>query len=510
MKLPDHFSAKPLMLATLMLCAAALASNALAQKKGGTLVIGSEAEFSGFNHSKAKIFNQNTMMPAMAVMEGLFAYEGKQIVPRLALSLTEAPDRMSAMVKLRQGVKFHDGTPFNADAVVAHYTWLLAPETGLNTAIIASIKNVEKVDDATVRFNLHQPWTALRSALAIDSLTNLIASPTALKTDPEGFHRKPVGTGPFVFKEWRSGDRITLERNPGYWDPKLPYLDKVVYRVLPDANTRFQSIKSGEVDVTMSGASNHTQDAKKDPTLKVHEFEGSGAISWNFHNKKAPFDDARVRQAVVHAFNSQAMVDTFFLGTTKPSVDLMGSASEWFCPKLNWRGYDLPRARALVAQYGKPIKFELVTTNNPAGRRMGSMLQEFVKDAGMDAQIKLVEQSQNVRIGITGDYQMDIWRFTDIGGDPDLVFSYYFGGKDPVSRHDPGKVNLILDKARQEIDPKKRHTMYCDVAQIVSDEAYQLIPVRVIYFGIAQPSVKNLPLLQNGLIRVRSTWVDKK
>ncbi|MBI5254902.1 MAG: hypothetical protein HY855_00270 [Burkholderiales bacterium] len=488
----------------------AAASPALAQKRGGTLTVGSEAEFSGFNHAKAKIFNQNTLMPAMAVMEGLFAYEGKQIVPRLALSLAEAPDRLSATVKLRPGVKFHDGTPFNAEAVAAHYSWLMAPEQGINTAMLAPIKSVEKVEELTVRFNLHQPWTALRSALAIDSLSNLIGSPTAIKADPEGFHRKPVGTGPFVFKEWRSGDRVVLERNPKYWDPKLPHLDSVVFRVLPDANTRYQSIKSGEVDIANLGAANHLLDARKEPGLKVSSYEGSGSISWNFHNGKEPFNDARVRQAVVHAFNSQAMVDTFFLGTTKPTNDLFGPNSEWYCPKLEWRGYDLPRARALVAKVGKPIKFELVTTNNPTGRRMGTMLQQFVKEAGMEAELKLVEQSQNVRIGVSGDYQMDIWRYNDIGGDPDLVLTYYFGGKQPVSRHDPGKVNPLLDQARIETDAKKRHALYCQVAQIVSDEAYQLIPVRVTYHAAAQPHVKGLPPLQNSLIRVRGMWIEKK
>ena len=201
--------------------AAFAVSPAIAQTRGGTLTIGTEAEFSGFDHLKAKIFNQNTTAPASSVMETLFAYEGKNIVPRLGLSLTEAPDRLSATVKLRQGVKFHDGTPFNADAVVFHYERLLAPDSGVNVGMLAPIEKVEKIDDHTVRFKLKAPWSALRSALALEGLTNFIGSPTALK-DGEAFHRHPVGTGPFVVKEWRAGDRLVLERNPDYWDTKLP------------------------------------------------------------------------------------------------------------------------------------------------------------------------------------------------------------------------------------------------------------------------------------------------
>lgn len=94
-----------------------------------------------------------------------------------------------------------------------------------------------------------------------------------------------------------------------------------------------------------------------------------------------------MRAAVVHAFNSKAMLDTFFLGTTVATTDLLGSNSEWHCPKLNWRGYDLAKARALVASVGKPIKFQLVSTNTPAGRRQAGMVQQFVKEAGMEAEI---------------------------------------------------------------------------------------------------------------------------
>ncbi len=491
--------------------AAFAVSPAIAQTRGGTLTIGTEAEFSGFDHLKAKIFNQNTTAPASSVMETLFAYEGKNIVPRLGLSLTEAPDRLSATVKLRQGVKFHDGSPFNADAVVFHYERLLAPDSGVNVGMLAPIEKVEKIDDHTVRFKLKAPWSALRSALALEGLTNFIGSPTALK-DGEAFHRHPVGTGPFVVKEWRAGDRLVLERNPDYWDKKLPYLDRVVYRVLPDGNTRFASIKSGEVDIGRMDVAEHVLAARDDGALVVHDYEGSGAFMWNFQNERPPFDDARVRQAVTHAFNAQAMIDTMFRGTTKPTNDLMGPKSAWHCPDLKWRNHDLAKARALVAQYGKPVEFELVSTNTPAGRRQAAMVQQFAQQAGMKVTIRLVEQSQNVRVGISGDYQMDVWRYSDIGMDPDMVLTYYFGGAKgkPVSRHDTSKVDPLLAKARSEPDPKKRKTMYCEVMQVIADEAYALIPIRTTYFAIAHPYVKGLPEMQNSLIRVRGMWLDKK
>ncbi len=492
-------------------CFGFAASALAAPKRGGTLTVAAEAEFSGFDHLRARIFNQNTLGPASAVMETLFTYEGKNIVPRLATGFTEAPDRLSATVKLRQGVKFHDGTPFNADAVVFHYNRLLAPDSGVNTTIIAPIAKVEKVDEHTVRFLLKAPWTALQSALAADALHNFIGSPTALKQDSEGFHRRPVGTGPFVFKEWRASDRVILERNPGYWDKGLPYLDKVVYRVLPDANTRYQSIRSGEVDIGILGSSNHVVDARKEPKLKVLSYEGSGGYMWNFNHSKPPFNDPRARQAVVHAFNAKAMIETIYLGTTTPTADLFGPNSEWHCPHLKWRAYDLNAARKLVQSLGAPLKFELVTLSTPIARRQAAMVQEFAKDAGMEMSIRMVEQSQNVRVGLSGDYQMDVWRFSDIGGDPDLVLSNYFGGGSgtPVTRHDTTKIDALLAKARSETDRKARHRLYCEVAQEFSDQAIALIPIRQTYNFAVHPYVKDVPPLQNSLVRVRGIWLDK-
>ncbi|OKO71787.1 ABC transporter substrate-binding protein, partial [Bradyrhizobium sp. AS23.2] len=363
----------------------------------------------------------------------------------------------------------------------------------------------------TVRFSLKEPWPALQSALALEALTNFIGSPTALKQDPDGFHRQPVGTGPFVFKSWQAGDRVVLERNPDYWDRGLPYLDKVVFRILPDANTRYQSIRSGEVDIGRLDTANHVLDAKKDPKLSVLTYQGSGGFMWNFNHAKPPFDDPRARQAVVHAFNAKAMIDTMFLDTTVPTTDLLGQNSDWFCPDLKWRSYDLVAAKRLVKSLGASLKFELVSTNTPAGRRQATMVKEFAKDADIDVTIRLVEQSQNVRVGLSGDYQMDNWRFNDIGGDPDLVLSYYFGGASgtPVMRYDTTKIDALLTKARREVDRNARHKLYCDIAQVFSDDAIALIPIRATYNAVSHPYVKDVPPMQNSLIRVRSIWLDK-
>ena len=498
-------------LAGALLVAASGAAQAQAPKRGGTLTIASEAEFSGFNPYKAKVFNQNTLGPASSVFETLFVFEDRKVVPRLALEFKESADRLSAVVSLRRGVKFHDGTPFDADAVVAHYNGILDPKSGISTTALAALKAVEKVDDSSVRFVLKSPWAGLQSALAHEVLFNFIESPAALKADAEGFHRKPVGTGPYLFKEWRAGDRVVLERYPDYWDKKLPYLDRVVYRVMPDVNSRYQSIRSGEVDIGGIDNAGFVIEAKKDPALKIERYEGAGAFMWNFNHSKPPFNDPRVRAAVVHAFNAPAMVDTYFLGTTRPTADLLGPNSPFQCPGLKWRGYDLDKAKALVKEVGKPIKVVQTTVNTPVWRRQATLLQQFLEAAGIEVETKLVEQSQNVRVGISGDYELGVWRFVDTNGEPDGILAGYFGGSTgfTFTRHDSKKIDALLDQARAEPDRNKRGELYCQIQQVVSDEAIALIPVRQTYYAISHPYVKDVPPMQDNIFRARAIWLDK-
>ena len=200
------------------------AQNAQSQNAPGeTLHVGLYSEFRGFDIAKVKVLDPNTLNVATAIMEPLFeyVYDGTsdatgRIVPRLALTFEEAPDRLSAIVHLRDGVKFHDGTPFNAAAVVYHFSRILDPALGLGLAetILEPLERVEAVDPLTVKFVLKRPWASLQSALAISGSMNLIGSPTALAKDPDGFNRHPVGTGPFVFHEWKTGDRLVVDRNP--------------------------------------------------------------------------------------------------------------------------------------------------------------------------------------------------------------------------------------------------------------------------------------------------------
>jgi peptide/nickel transport system substrate-binding protein len=485
------------------------AQNAQSQNAPGeTLHVGLYSEFRGFDIAKVKVLDPNTLNVATAIMEPLFeyVYDGTsdatgRIVPRLALTFEEAPDRLSAIVHLRDGVKFHDGTPFNAAAVVYHFSRILDPALGLGLAetILEPLERVEAVDPLTVKFVLKRPWASLQSALAISGSMNLIGSPTALAKDPDGFNRHPVGTGPFVFHEWKTGDRLVVDRNPEYWDSALPKVNRVVYRIMPDGNTRYESLKAGELDVMWTDDVGQVNEARKNPDLVIHEFAGASGVGWIFNNSKPPFDDARVRAAVVHAFNSAALAEIFFQGGAKPSHEFFPN-SPWSCPDLKWRSFDPTEAKRLLKEVGKPIKVTLTGATTPDGRRMNSIAQQFMTEAGIDTKIETIESSQIGARAIRGGYEMLQWRFPDVGGEPDLTFGQFTF---TATKYRAPQIDMLIGQARNSPDQEERRKIYCKVSQIFSDEAILLLPVNTIDYLIGRKTVISLPPDQAHRIRVR-------
>jgi peptide/nickel transport system substrate-binding protein len=496
--------AKALGLAALAGLAHIIAGTQMAEA-GGVLKVGIYTDLNGFDIVKVRAFGPGGQFIVSSIMEGLFAYDydrGNVIVPRLALNFNEAPDRMSVVVKLRPGVTFHDGTPFNAAAVVYHFDRILDPKSGLNVkeTMFGPLTKVEEVDDLTVRFVLNRPWAALQSVLAVDQGVNMIGSPTALKADPEGFNRHPVGTGAFSFAEWQHGDHLTVKRYTSYWDRQLPYLDEVVYRVIPDENTRFQALRGNDLDIAWIDNPQQIEVARKIPELKVWENKGTSALIWILNTTRPPFDDVRARAAVVHAFNGQALVNGYFGGDASVAKEFFPN-SEWACPNLRWRGYDLEASKAYLKQLGGKLEFTLNGYATPASRRASSIAQEFFGQAGIKADIKLLDPTQNTHLGLTGDFQMIQWRFSDFGGDPEL---YIQSASITTTRFQSREVDALLDRARSEQSHEARRDLYCQISQIYADQAIMIMPDHTFDFLVGKSYVENVPRNVGNLLRVRS------
>ena len=304
---------------------------ASAQKKGGSITMGLELDIPGFDPLKVGVFDTAALTAAAALFETLTYLDDKGVPqPKLALSWSASEDFKTWTFKLRPGVKFHDGTPFNAQAYKENFDRQKDPANKCRCAFyIAGTISVEAPDELTLVYNQKDPSVNLPAILSYQSQNNAVQSPTAWKAKGEDYNRNPVGTGPFILKSWTAGDRMVLERNPDYWDKDRVYLDRIVLKPLPDAQSRFASLQSGEADVIWDDEADadNIQKAQKDPKLTVHTYAGSGAAVAAFNTKVPPFDDVRVRQALVMALDRKKMSQALSNGLARPATNPYGDVS---------------------------------------------------------------------------------------------------------------------------------------------------------------------------------------
>lgn len=476
---------------------------------GGTLTVGVEYEFRGFDPLKANYLSLADRSVAMAVEERLFDLDAKgNLVPELALSAKPSKDGRSWTLKLRKGVSFHDGAPFTADAVVGHWQRLLDPQNKFFArSLYEPIESVQKVGDYTVRFNLKHAWAPFKSVLAApQAIAAYIPSPKAIKE--ETHNRAPVGTGPYMFKEWITNDRLVVVRNPNYWRKGKAYLDSVIFRPMPDMQARFAGLQSGESDVIQTDRGASILQARQDRSLKIYTSDGGGAYNFLLNTSRPPLDDRRVRQALAHAWNQDLLLKADYKGTLPLVKDPFGGMIN--CGDSSYREYDPAAARKLLAEYGKPVELEMIHTNTPRGKEAGEIMQRLFKEVGVTLSLTPVAEGQLAKRGIGGDYQIAGWKmmdFDDMG--PFLMGALHSDGKTNFSKYRNPKMDELLISQQMTTNKKDREKALCGVAKLINDDAVFLYGGGRRFHVIAKSGVKGIDNVRHGVIRVSDAWLEK-
>ncbi len=494
-------------------CIALLAGPAVAQKQGGSITVGLELDISGFDPLKVGVFDTAALTAAAAIFDTLAYLDDKGAAqPKLAQSWTHSDDYKTWTFKLRPGVKFHDGTPFNAEAVKANFDRQKDPANKCRCAFyIAFIDNVQAADELTVVYNLKDPSVNLPALFTIQSSNNVVQSPTAWKTKGDDYNRNPVGTGPYILKSWTAGDRMVLERNPDYWNKGHPHLDRIVLKPLPDAQSRFASLQSGEADIIWDDEydADNIQKAQKDPKLTVHTYVGSGAQVYAFNTKVAPFDDLRVRQALVMAIDRKKMSQAITNGLSRPASNPYGEGSWVKCKDDGALPNDIAKAKALIKDYGKPVEFKMIVTATPRGRNVGQVLQQFWKQAGADMEIEQVDQATVVPRAFMRQFQLTPWRIVDLADpDPQMYANFHTGSPVALANYSNPELDKLLENARVTADPAKRTEDYCAVSRLINQQAIWFWTFQNTYYAISSAKLKGLPKIYHGAIDVSDTWLE--
>jgi len=493
--------------------ASAFAGSASAQKQGGSITVGLELDIPGFDPLKVGVFDTAALSASSAIFETLTYLDDKgEAQPRLALSWTHSDDFKTWTFKLRPGVKFHDGTPFNAQAVKENFERQKDPVNKCRCAFyIAYVRDVQAPDELTVVYNLNDPSVNLPALWSYANQNAAVQSPTAWKARGDDYNRNPVGTGPYVLKSWTAGDRMILEKNPDYWDKDKIYLDRIILKPLPDAQSRFASLQSGEADIIWDDEADadNIQKAQKDPKLAVHSYVGSGAAVNAINTKVAPLDDVRVRQALVMAIDRKKWSQALTNGLARPATNPYGDGSWVKCKDDGALPYDVEKAKALIKDYGKPVDFKMVFTATPRGRANGQVLQQFWKQIGVNMEIEQIDQASFPPRAFMRQFQIIGWRIVDLA-DPDVQMyaNFHTGSPVALANYSNPELDKLLERARTTADTAVRIEDYCAISRLINKEAIWFWSFQNTYYAISTAKLKGLRKMYSGVIDVSRTWKE--
>ncbi len=425
--------------------------------------------------------------------------ETMENIPELATSWEYSKDLMSLVAHLRKGVTWHDGKEFTAEDVKFTFERVMDPKTRTQFRIqITDLKSVEVIDPYTVKFNLKSPSASFEAALQIPLIPKHLLEGKDVNTDE--FNHKPVGTGPFKFKEWVPGDHATVVAYDKHWR-RRPYLDRIVFKVLPDSNVRMAQLKTGEIDIMDGVEPLQLKELSKDPKLVAYRMVQTNyyGLFWNVN--KPPFNDIRVRKALNHAVDKKAIIDKVLLGEAIPAYSVFQPPFKWaYTDDVLKLEYNPEKARKLLAEAGwkdtdgdgildkdgKPFRFTLTGDNaSPTRRRNVMIAQQFFKSIGLDVKIQFKEWHDFLE-----NYQWNpkkemtfLWNAFNPPMDPDMLGRRWHSKSGPranQTRYNNPKVDELFAKGKATIDRNKRVKIYHEMQRIIAND----VPMILLYYPI--------------------------
>jgi peptide/nickel transport system substrate-binding protein len=453
----------------------------------------------------------------------------KSIVPDLATSWDVAKDGMSYAFKIRSGVKFHDGTPFSADDVVATFSRLINPPSGISitsASLFNQVAKVEKTDDSTVVFTMKKPQAFF---LEIVAGPDMMIYPKRWLDDKKGDLRKDLapGTGAFTFKDYKQAEKWTFLKNPNYWDKELPYLDELDLLHVPAWSDRGTAVLTAQSDLTWN-ASRETWAEGEQKNVAVNKLANFGAYAIIFNTKQKPFDDPRVRRAIHLAVSRQDVIQAFitqeWVNLTRwvPYGDEFATPPDTIAtlPGLRQdKSADIAEAKKLLADAGyadgiKGVDF-LCASVAPHSQIMAPAIQDQLKrNLGVEMTIRVQERSLLVEQEKSGKFGMVL----DTPGGPISDFSpianvfFKTGASQNWGSYSNAKFDDLLTKSDGELDKAKRKEQLDQMQDILDQDPPWLLVGYTYHLPMWQKYVKGLAMDTHAFSqwgRVETAWLDK-
>ena len=454
-----------------------------------------------------------TLIVGSKIYQGLITYSPKmEPLPDLAKSWSISEDKLTYSFKLQEGVKFHDGKPFtSADVLFSVMEFAMTVSTRARV-VFSQIEKAEAPDDHTVIFTLkapYEPFMLAFTTVGCPMIPKHRYVGTDFRTNPN--NALPIGTGPFKFAEWQRGGFIRLEANRDYWKPNQPYLDEIIYRIVPDGQSRALALETNQVQMA---AANDIEpfdlprfQAQKNLTITTDGWEYYAPLSWFELNKRVkPLDDVRVRQAISQAIDRDFIVKRLWFGIGKPATGPFASTVRFYDSDVKLPPFDVAAANKILDDAGykrgaNNMRFSLRHMPLPYGE-VWTRLSEYFRAAMQRIGIQIVMDT-----GDAGSWaaRMASWDYdTSVNfvyqvGDPSYSIEGYYLSSNirnvtftNTSAYNNPKIDAMFAKAKNSADTNERQKIFSEVQQILVDEVPYVYLVQMSFPTLYQARLHNV------------------
>jgi len=464
-----------------------------AEPRHKSLVFGRSADATFLD--PAKFLDNESAMVIENIFDGLVRYQddSTRIEPALAQSWEVTDGGRVYTFRLRQGVHFHDGTAFDAQA--ARFSLLrkidpahpyYRPQFSKMDATLKGVRAVEATGPHTLRITLKAPDPLFLSALARHSA--YIVSPAAVKSLGDEFDKRPVGTGPFVFSSWVKDERIVLAPNAKYFGG-APKIDALVFKVVRDPKVRMLELRAGNIQVMDALTPEQQVEVRRNPVLALDARPGMNVGYLAMNNERAPLNNPKVRLAIAHAINRPALVKSVYLGMASQARTLVPPSMQGYNPKAPEMAYDPALSRKLLREAGLPKGFETTLWAMPVSRpympqpdMIARFIQENLASVGIRAKIVTFDWAAYLAKAYAGEHDLCLLGWVSTGDASDIL-GHLLDQDNAVKPHASNisfyrnqQVHDLLAQARANADERTRDALFAQVQDIAGREA-PLVPL---------------------------------
>jgi peptide/nickel transport system substrate-binding protein len=496
-----------------------------------TLIVGKAGDAMGLD--PARVSDDESVEVCEQIYEHLVAWSASSMdpEPQLAVAWEVDPHGTLWTFHLRPGVKFHDGTPMDAEAVVFSLERQRDPFHPYHEPDFAYwgdqyhyIEKIEVVDRLTVRIKIERPYAPFLSSMAMFPAS--IVSPAAVKKWGKEYPRHPVGTGPFRFESWKPGDRIVVARNDDYWGAKAR-VGRIVFRAIPDARQRLIALEGQAVDVAYGVLPEELQYVKLHPDLRLHQTSVANVAYVAMHTEKPPFDDPDVRRAVNHAVNKVPIVKMVYQGLAVPASGPVPPSLSGHHGGVAQYAYDPARAREIFAAKiaegkmdpARRYRFYVPRTPRsylPDPEKVARVIQRNLEDVGVLTDLVVQDFAEHYEAVRRGEHDLCLFGWTADNGDPDnflkVLLDHDENRRAPEQNdafYRSAELHGLLTYAEETFDTEERLRFYRRAQEIVARDA-PWVPLAHSQLAVAaRNEVEELTLHPTATVYYHRVWLNR-